>query len=220
MFRWANHSGGFSVVEIIMVLAITSLLFLIAFSGQAEIRSRARFTDAIDQTVAAITKAQNEANSSLTLNQAADRGTGAGAIDKTIFFGMLARISNGESQITVTPMTMPEEPVLCFGGCSVEIRDDLQYSFEIPWQVSLDSPACVIPRWVAFTRHPSNGQNFTYTAPPTCTNVDLTRYNSYSASLRSPANVLNLQFRDDRNHLACISIDPPNGLVRKTFAAC
>jgi prepilin-type N-terminal cleavage/methylation domain-containing protein len=52
---------GFTLVEVVIVMAISSLLFLIAFIGQRQLQSRARFDGAIQKTLQNIAYARNYA---------------------------------------------------------------------------------------------------------------------------------------------------------------
>lgn len=56
-----RRQAGFTLVEIIVALAIASLLLVIAFSGQRGLRSRAQFDGTIDQVVASVATAHSKA---------------------------------------------------------------------------------------------------------------------------------------------------------------
>ena len=57
------RSAGFTLVETVVVMAILGLLFVIVFTGQEQIRSRAEFDAAISKLVETIGEVRNEATS-------------------------------------------------------------------------------------------------------------------------------------------------------------
>jgi prepilin-type N-terminal cleavage/methylation domain-containing protein len=56
---------GFTLVEVVIVMAISSLLFLIAFIGQRQLRARATFDGAIEKTLQNIAYTRNYALSNV-----------------------------------------------------------------------------------------------------------------------------------------------------------
>jgi prepilin-type N-terminal cleavage/methylation domain-containing protein len=70
-----QREAGFSLVELILVMAITSSLVVIAFVGQRGLRSRAQFDAAIDKVVATIADAHSQATAAVNLV-----GTGKGVL--------------------------------------------------------------------------------------------------------------------------------------------
>jgi prepilin-type N-terminal cleavage/methylation domain-containing protein len=68
--------AGFTLIELILVMAITSLLAVIAFMGQGQVQSRARFDGAINQTVQDINYARNYALSNVNENGSGNKLVG------------------------------------------------------------------------------------------------------------------------------------------------
>lgn len=68
-----SSQAGFSLVELMLVLAISSSLAVIAFAGQRALRSRAQFDAAVNKIVASVADARNQASSGVNLV-----GTGVG----------------------------------------------------------------------------------------------------------------------------------------------
>ena len=70
-----NKQAGFTLVEIIIVLAITSSMLVIALAGQRQLRSSATFTAAVDKIIASIADARNQALSGVNATPGAGVGT-------------------------------------------------------------------------------------------------------------------------------------------------
>jgi len=61
----SEESSGFTLIEIVLVFAISGLLFIIAFAGQRQLRDRAGFDASINQIVQDINYARNYAISNV-----------------------------------------------------------------------------------------------------------------------------------------------------------
>src|SRR6266568_2530142 len=63
----SRGQAGFTLIEVIIVMAISSLVIVIAFIGQRGVRSRAEFDAAVNKLVATIADARNEATSGVNV---------------------------------------------------------------------------------------------------------------------------------------------------------
>lgn len=70
---------GFSLIELMFVMAITSLMLVSVIAGQRALRSRAQFDAAVNRVVASATQARSQANSAVNISSSTTNGTG---IDK------------------------------------------------------------------------------------------------------------------------------------------
>ncbi len=66
--RPPRQNQGFTLIELIVVMAISSLLLLIAISGQSQLRARARFDESINQLMASIDYTRNFATANVSEN--------------------------------------------------------------------------------------------------------------------------------------------------------
>jgi len=64
-FHWRVGARGFTLIELMIAMSITSLLAVIAIMGQSALQSRARFDSAVDKTIQNIAYARNYATSNV-----------------------------------------------------------------------------------------------------------------------------------------------------------
>jgi len=67
-----RNQAGFSLVELILALAITSSLAVLAFAGQRGLRSQAQFDADVNKLVSSIADAHNEATAAVNLDGPGD----------------------------------------------------------------------------------------------------------------------------------------------------
>lgn len=73
-----TKQSGFTLIEIMLVLSITSVLAVTALTGQQALRSRLQFDASVNQLVATINDARNEATAGI--NNTADLSKGQGLL--------------------------------------------------------------------------------------------------------------------------------------------
>jgi len=92
-----DSSGGFSLIEVTIVLAITAGLLAVALAGQTAVRGQAQFTGTVNDAVTRLEAVRNSAQTSS--NDAID----AYGTDPTkIVFGKLVQAHVGDSFLTVS----------------------------------------------------------------------------------------------------------------------
>src|SRR3990167_5911338 len=92
-----NKKGGFTLIEIMMVLAIASLMAIILFTTFGNTRQRTQFTDAIERVSSSLERAKTEANSSYT--------SGGGTTLGRAFFARAVIFSNGSGDFQTVTLT-------------------------------------------------------------------------------------------------------------------
>lgn len=95
----ARFSGGFTLIEVILVLAISSLLALILFNSYGDINRRTQFHDGIERIVTQLETTRNEANS--TINANANSGDDASKVNFSRVVNFFANPVSGVSQMRV-----------------------------------------------------------------------------------------------------------------------
>jgi prepilin-type N-terminal cleavage/methylation domain-containing protein len=89
------REAGFSLIELILVMAITSSLVVIAFVGQRGLRSQAQFNADVDKLVANVAAARNEANAGVNVKGGGDgMPAGCGGGDGYVFAGLALTADN------------------------------------------------------------------------------------------------------------------------------
>ena len=87
-----RKNKGFTLIEIILVIAITSSLVLVAFVGQGRLRGQAQFDAAVNKVIATIADAHNEASAAVNFNGAgngiSDCNNGGSVSSEYVFGGV------------------------------------------------------------------------------------------------------------------------------------
>ncbi len=95
------REAGFTLIEIMLVLAISSSLAVIAFMGQSALRSQAQFDATVNKTVAEINSAHTQSAAGVNTSALADAGTGtnrcAGPAGNAVFAGTAWTLDNSGS---------------------------------------------------------------------------------------------------------------------------
>jgi prepilin-type N-terminal cleavage/methylation domain-containing protein len=82
-----NKNAGFTLIEIILVTAISGLLLVIALSGQHQLQAKARFDAAVDKTIQNLAYARNFALSNVNFS-------GGGNDANTVIAGTAIEFNN------------------------------------------------------------------------------------------------------------------------------
>jgi prepilin-type N-terminal cleavage/methylation domain-containing protein len=89
-----NKSGGFTLIEVTIVLAITASMVAIIFSGQGAVVGGAKFSNTINEVVSDLQAVRNSAATS-------DNTAGSGTATTQIIFGKYIDAQNGTNTIKV-----------------------------------------------------------------------------------------------------------------------
>lgn len=192
-----QRSAGFTLIEVLMVLAISSLLSVILFTTYSTTQRRARFTDAIERAVSELEKIKTEATSSFT--------TGPGNLDPDrIFFAKVVRFNAGD--ISVQPVTADKADTI--SGLTNSGSID---TFILPWGVELTSTNG--NDIVVFARNPANGLLNTYVLNGAS---DPLQPSNYSVTTDNALSQLTFKSDDDQLH-AQITVNAATGEISRTF---
>jgi prepilin-type N-terminal cleavage/methylation domain-containing protein len=90
-----SRQAGFTLIELILVFAVSGLLLVIAFIGQRSLRSQAQFDGSIDKLASTVAQARNEATAGV--NIAGPNGDGSDNVPGCSVGGTQANIFAGVS---------------------------------------------------------------------------------------------------------------------------
>ena len=91
---------GFTLIEVILVMAISSSLLLVAFVGQGQLRAQAQFDAAVNKLISSIADAHNEATSGVNVVGTGDGTTACPTSVGTDFvFAGVAWVATGPGDL-------------------------------------------------------------------------------------------------------------------------
>ena len=209
-----KHSeSGFTLIEIVIVTAITAALTLIAFQGFGTLRETTQFHDGVEGAKESILAQRSQAIASINTN------AGAGQDQTTINLGQLLKFSSGSSSVqlhtltTTNPTTDPNsDPAINATGTSDPT------SFGVKWGLT-------------YTGYGTNGATH-YPGHAGVYYVDFTRSRTdaspqVNAGVSSPSfynnvvpptmGTVQLYFRDVVGREAVVNIDLSDGAITRTY---
>jgi type II secretory pathway pseudopilin PulG len=93
-----NKSGGFSLIELTIVLAITTAVAAIVLAGQNGIRDQSEFTSTVNSVVSQLTAVRNAAETSDNLNDTTTCNTSTSCI----VYGKMITTAQKDTKITIS----------------------------------------------------------------------------------------------------------------------
>jgi prepilin-type N-terminal cleavage/methylation domain-containing protein len=209
--------SGFTLVEVILALAISALLASIISLGQSGVRSQVQFSDTIDHIRNDLTAARNQATTTVSTKPG-----GAGLDSTHTIFGKLVTFEPCPpgtvvvcEKYTVTTVTADSAGVLDYGSIASD-----GYTVDLAWNVKYDgyksTPAqpsyTNTKTYVLFARSQSNGRAQLYfnNDPAAFPNIS-----NYASS--TPTNAFDIHFHDLTDHTASVILDPTTGNVSRTI---
>lgn len=145
---WHKPQGGFTLVEIVMVTAISGALMAIFIQGYRGVIARSRFSSAIETAKQTMVGVKNEANT--TVNIGSLKGT-----DNNVIVGKMARFSKNSNVITVWSLVGDVA-----GISNLEQKD--QYTVSLPYGVYFNPPSGT-NGYVVFYRSATDGRLSVFT---------------------------------------------------------
>lgn len=207
--------AGFTLLEVIITMAVSSSLLLIAFFGQGAMREQAQFDVAMDSIKNNLNAIRNESIS--TVNQTTDatglqaKGSDYSRPPDRIFFAKLARFStnsatSGSIQFQTLIYDPPSNSLLADGTAS---------TYQIPWGIFYTpnaapcSQTSVTNQDILFQRDSNSGRLAVYTPP----NDFAAELNPTSYTPGVNQGILNLCFSDSSNRVGEIQVNATTGEI-------
>lgn len=201
---------GFTLIEIIITMAISGGLAVIALMGFSSMRAQTQFSDAVERLRESTVQRRTEANSSVQLTNGDTVGT--------IAFGRIMTFTPGSGVVKIETLITDssESPI---PGQAVTSTGSNAFDYNIAWGVVFnkglgDAPG--LKRQVAFIRSPRDGSLHTAVSPAGgwVLNSGSYRYDDFITST-VPVGV-GLQVSDG-TRTATINIDPATNGVGRSF---
>ncbi len=201
---------GFTLIEIVLVMAISMSLAVIVLAGSSSLRRNAQFSDSVERTKELLVATKNQVNS--TVNT--DREEAGGISDTELLLGQAIVFSgNGSTQYYRYELYADADAEV-----PVPIRVKLVRTDNVMWGVttrSVSAPTAGL--YVAYLRTPDGTRAFSFTGTAATTAqrdtalMNAANYNSYAPAQQ----VLAMTGEDGR--VANITVTTPGGLVTRRF---
>lgn len=193
--RWTQ--SGYTLIELILVMAIGSMLVIVALAGFSSWRMSLQFSDSIDGLKETMTALRTESQSNINLR------TAAGETPANVTFGRLVTFTPGSSTFRVDTLRTANTNAPGAGQAVVVVSTETR---TIKWGVTYTGPR---PRSVAFTQSLNTARM--QTAWRDNWNTGSLQYGQFVPS----TSVAVLQFRDSAGRTATVRVDPAsNGVTR------
>lgn len=146
MGRITHKNHGFSLIEVVVVLAISSLLLLILAGGYSILQQRNRFKDGVERIVSTLERTRTEANSTLNVTNPAP-----GTNENRLVFAKAVHFTDGSDTLQLLTLSADNDETL--GLINLETTETAQ----IPWRVGFDESPPSSATTVVFARSPVDG---------------------------------------------------------------
>ncbi len=200
-----SHQAGFSLIELILVMAITSSMVMIAFVGQRSLRSRTQFDAAVDKIVATVADAHNQSTAGVNTIGTGDGtvGCAGGPPGQYVFAGVAWTADN----------SLPGSPIKydfyeANPGVKACVFETQEVTLPSSVQVDAGNPVPLQGTRILFVRGNTGGLSV-------CPVVNLTtdvRPMFQAGTCASGA--VTLTFSDTDGHVSHVTIDP-SGLAKR-----
>lgn len=192
--------GGFTLIEIIIVMAISSMLAAIALMGFSATRGQAQFSDSVERLKESLLTRRTEALSTVKLSGGADAAN--------VTLGKLLTFTPNSSTVTVQTLITANNPAPAAGqAVTVVAAESTTYTVE--WGVKYTGGSRI---QVAFVRSATDGALQTAVSPNGGWGPPYT-YGQFAPN----GAVKQLQFKDPDGRTADIVITPTTNGVTRVF---
>ena len=213
----AKHAqAGFTLIEIIIVMAISSLLLMIAWLGQGSLRAQAEFDNAVNKIASSVNDARNQSIAGVNIvgeGNGDDAAPCPGSSGKVMFAGTLWEANNSlpDSPFKRTYYKTDAGAAACefqSEAISAGFAPDLRItSVSVPGKTATSGS-------VAFVRTPTGGLVVCpMTDPPATPIKDVFAPGNCPAGTGYP---FAIEFTDDRGHKSRLEVDQ-SGLAKRMF---
>ncbi len=197
----SRSQAGFTLIEVIIVMAISSALAALAIMGFATLRGQAQFSDAVERLKERVLVQRQEALATIKLSGGTDAAN--------ITFGRLLTFTPGSSTVRIETLVTANnlapaanQPVLILASETT--------SFEIPWGVTYAGASM---QQIGFVRSAIDGSLQTAASPAGGWGGLPFDYGDFAPN----GAATNIDVIDPAGRRAYVTIDPQSNGVTRTF---
>jgi prepilin-type N-terminal cleavage/methylation domain-containing protein len=218
----SSYQGGFTLVEVTLVMAIGGALAALVFLGQSQLGAQARFTNAVQQTKSFVLGVRNEANTTVSIRP-------GNAYDR-VFFGKAIKFDTANpTTLKVTTLYKDSTGALqedsTVDTSTYTMPNGLKYDVGASYTTTTTSggttlsPALIQPipcMYLVYARVESSADPITYLIPSsTCTTSVLTTTSVYSQATSTAPQTIPVIDADNRQ--AYFIVRPTSGVFDETI---
>lgn len=205
-----SNQQGFTLIEIVLVVAITGLLLSVAFMGQGQLRAQAHFDAAVNKIVSSVNNAHNLATSGVNyIGSGKGQGACPGApVNGEYIFAGVAWTADGVSNIRINYYKAVSQSTSANEAC-IFATDAVTVPTSVTIKSSIDTGAAAPGASELFIR-----SNDLMTVCPTSTSATV-----INAAFRSgvcPEGKLTLTIVDSDGRQAVVEVDKSGLAQRKS----
>ncbi|MBP7017951.1 type II secretion system protein [Candidatus Saccharibacteria bacterium] len=161
-----NKTQGFTIIEMLLVLAITGLLMTMTFFGQGSIRTQSQFRDSVEEFRASMESIKSQANNGVTSSPDGCGVVNSGSVGSNpgcVLYGRVIKFTNKTDEYVVTPVygQGPDSSVFDPSKAVANPQPSSNQEKKLLWGTRFyknTTPAYKI----GFLRHAGNGRLGTY----------------------------------------------------------
>ena len=203
MWPKKNQNQGFTLIETIIVLAISAALAIALLSSYTINQRRSRFTDAVERVVSALERVKQEANSAYT--------TGTGTTPGRIFFAKAVSFTNNQETYTVDTLTADQADTLN------DIRlENSQVTESISWGVNYQHTIASYDV-ILFVRFPGSSQLNVYVMRQLPDAHGVGAPGNYDQDTDTASSQLTFQSPDSPPLRATITVNGATGEISRSY---
>lgn len=214
MTRQSTKQRGISLVEVMLTLALSSLLLASVLAGRNSLRSQAQFSDGMERIKETILTTKNQAN---TGNNTVGQGNGTPSSNNTY-------LTIGRSvQFTLNSSNATTNTLLCNATSDLLCATQIRFPFQatqtqaLPWGITYtgctNCGGATNSLTLLFVRDDNSGTFSGYWFPGALTS-GIQKSTVYRTDRQTP---LTLNFRSPDGRTATINVNPAAGTVTRTI---
>jgi prepilin-type N-terminal cleavage/methylation domain-containing protein len=217
-----KSESGFTLVELIIVMAISGSLLSIAFVGQRALRSRAQFDATVEKVVSTVSSARTQAVAGVNISSTATVGTGVdkcvggqplSTVNPVVFAGTSWTIDSTGSNTVFTIDSYKARPGLASPADACVFDTE---AIGLPTDVQLSAPAANVGKisGMLFVRTNTGGLEVCPAAARGSSNAYENNVRNFFQNATCANGALSLTLKDLDGHTADIRIDT-SGLAQR-----